>query len=309
MLSININLLVRTLIVGTATALIILGSASALAENTTSHQDLAAIESDPLLKAIVSSGCYANYSPDVKTIRELLRIEKDAGISGKARGLLVAAACNESGFKHRAMGDFVDRVTGKRCHTRDWQRCEPTSFGIVQQRGWVKKHLRRMGAKSKDPRFDWKIASAYWARHLVNQVPRVKEVCGYPDEEDIWRAAHRTSVMAALCGRYGKVRISKTGKPYQRCAKFIPRCHRLGAKKRSHWKILARWQREADWIAKGGQPQDRKGRPVNMVWTDEDGNPYPRAVNPTPAKSKKPVKSPEATHTSTTRPNVAVRRP
>lgn len=226
------------------------------------------VESDPLIKAVLTSGCYANYKPNPEIVRELFRIEETAGITGEARGILAAAACNESGFTKKAMGDFVDRVTGARCRTRDWKRCKPTSFGMVQQRGWVKKHIRKLGSKSGEPRFDWKIATTYWAQHLVNQIPKVRKECRYKDEIDIWRAAHRTSVVKPKCARW---RVSKkTGK--QRCAKRIPRCHKIGKRFTSHWKILMRWKHESNGTVDLAQKKE------NVVPDKFKG--YPRAVNP-----------------------------
>lgn len=70
---------------------------------------------DPLAEVIVNHGCYANHSPPRAMVEQLLNIEAAAGITGPARGILVAAACNESGFNPNALGDWKGIIDGKRC--------------------------------------------------------------------------------------------------------------------------------------------------------------------------------------------------
>lgn len=191
---------------------------------------------------ILKHGCYANHKPDPKVVRQLLRVEVAAGFAPAARGLVVAAACNESGFNPRALGDWYSLTTGKRCKNNT-PGCAPKSFGMFQFQGWAKRHIRRLTDAKGDPRFDWHASATYWAKHVAKQVPRVERECGYPDVADVWMAAHRTAVMFPKCARY---RYSqRLGK--QVCAKRVPRCHRLGTKRQSkHWEIARMWQKIAD---------------------------------------------------------------
>lgn len=273
MLTLNLNLLWRTLAVALVIAGLIIGAGKALGQppKDLSPEDIEAIKKDPLLKAIITSGCYANYHPKVAVVQELLYIERQAGISGEARGITVAAACNESGFSPKAMGDWADIQTGERC-ANNTPGCQPTSFGMLQQKNWVRKKLRQLGAKGRIPQFDWKVAAFFWAKHMASQVPRVKEECGYKDSLDLWRASHRTAVMYPKCGRW-RMRNGK-----QVCRQWIPRCHRVGRPlQSSHWRILDRWKSEA-----------RGEAPTDVVWKDQNGKVIPRAVNPI-KESRTPV--------------------
>jgi hypothetical protein len=193
-----------------------------------------------LRDTIIAHGCYANHKPPAKIVDQLLRIETAAGFRGPARGLLVAAACNESGFNPAALGDWHDLITGVRCKNNT-PGCAPRSYGILQFQGWAKRKIKRWATKPGDPRFDLVASATYWARHVVAQIPRVRRECGYPDELNTWRAAHRTAIVRPKCGRY-RYRRGK-----QVCAKWIPRCHRVRSQYRSrHWQILAQWRALAD---------------------------------------------------------------
>lgn len=206
---------------------------------------------DTVYQAAITRGCYANHRPDPAVVRELFEIGRAAGIVEPARGLVAAGACSESGYKVTALGDWKDPVTGKRCANRT-PGCVPTSYGMMQQvaRPW-KKRIRRLGATMREPRFDWQRAARVWSEHVVHQLRRVREECGYQLEEDVWRAAHRTSVRPSKCVRW-RTRISKrTGEHQQYCAKRVPRCHRLSTKDRlggmsRHWRILKAWRGEIE---------------------------------------------------------------
>jgi hypothetical protein len=221
---------------------------------------------DTLFQAIVAQGCYANASPDPAVVRELLAIERAAGITGEGRGLLVAAACNESGFKAKARGDWSEyKETGVRV---------PTSLGMVQMKGWwVKRHPEWWTeAKTKEPRYEWRLAARVWSNHIVRQLPRVRRECGYTSERDVWRAAHRTALRPAKCARW---RVSKrTGNQY--CAKRIARCHRLDTARRlkgmsPHWRIREAWLGRL--VTKYVKPAKRKARAaVTLTGTTE--HPY-----------------------------------
>lgn len=173
------------------------------------------------------TGCRGNI-PTRAMVDELLAIERAAGFPDDVRGLTVAAACNESGFKPGARGDYVSRGAGVR---------EPTSYGLLQFQAWAKRHIRKLGAKTRDPRLDWRASARFWTAHVAKQVPRVVRVCGYTDPVDIWRAAHLTAIRAPKCGRWRMI----AGR--QRCTRYEPRCHKIGSRNRqSHWKILHAWR-------------------------------------------------------------------
>ncbi len=214
---------------------------------------------DPLLEAIVAKGCYANHHPDRAIVAELLKIEAAAGISGPARGLTAAAACNETGFHKLLGGDWRSLIDRSRCK-RGSPACGPASVGMLQLGSWAKRKLRRLGSTMTEPRFDWRLSARVWAEHVVKQRAWVIRECpnlrrGWNDETpdlEVWRAAHKTAVRNPNCARY---RFTKKGKKV--CAKRIPRCHKLGRRySSSHWAILAAWKGE-----KTPTPKKWKGVP------------------------------------------------
>ena len=218
---------------------------------------------ETLVDRIVRIGCRGNH-PTREMAQELLDIEKEAGFTGVARGLLAAAACNESGFNPLARGDWRSLIDKRKSCRRRSEECAPISMGIVQLGAWSRRGLRKMGSTMPEPRFDWRIAARFWAKHVVAQIDRVRAKCpklrrGWgpsTPEADVWRAAHRTAVTFPKCGKY-RMRGGK-----QKCTKWIPRCHRLGKRYRSsHWRILATWKGEKEL-----SPEKWKGIPraVNL---------------------------------------------
>jgi hypothetical protein len=183
-------------------------------------------QDDALVDAMMT-GC-RGHRPSAAMLDELLRMESAAGFPASVRGLMVAAACNESGFEPGARGDYVARGAGVR---------EPTSYGLLQFQAWAKRGIRQQGARTRDPRLDWRASARYWAAHVARQVPWVRRVCGYTAEADIWRAAHLTAIRAPKCARW-RIRNGR-----QRCVRREPRCHRLGSTSRqSHQRILQGWR-------------------------------------------------------------------
>ena len=181
---------------------------------------------DPLLGAAVELGCAGN-RPSRAMAQELLEIESEAGISGQARGILLAAACRESGFNPTKKGDWRP----KGCSPKRDEDCRARAVGLVQFWGWAKKGIRRYGSTTDEPREDWRASARYWARHIVAQLPAVDRDCDHSLPYDRWRAAHRTAVVLPLCVK----------KRRGRCVKRSARCHKPG-RKSSHWRILENWK-------------------------------------------------------------------
>ena len=193
-----------------------------------------------IVDAIVARGCIANHSPPRDVVDQLLRIEVGAGVPNVARGILAAAACRESGFREHVGGDWYTLTGGKRCTRaqRDRGLCVAYSRGMMQLGRWAKRAMRRKWSSftTLDPRMDWQRSAEFWIGHVVSQVARVRRECGYSDELDVWKASHATAVTKPKCARW---RMGKNGK--QRCAKYIPRCHRVGKHKSKHWAVRATW--------------------------------------------------------------------
>jgi len=110
--------------------------------------------------------CAAANDPDEGLIRRLLEIER-RHLPDDVRGLLLAAACSESGFSAAALGDYRMVVDGKRkrCRpSRDGDGCRPRAVGIMQFWPWARRHVDR-----EDP----EAAADFWARHVAAQVDNV----------------------------------------------------------------------------------------------------------------------------------------
>ena len=88
-----------------------------------------------------------SYQVDTKIIDGLIEIERDFNVPPPLRGMLLAAACNESGFNPKAVGD------GGKAH------------GIVQQWPWWRK-------KYKIDRFKYKEAAAAWMERVLFQMEK-----------------------------------------------------------------------------------------------------------------------------------------
>lgn len=189
---------------------------------------------DAFVDTVVAVGCVQNRSPDRAMVVELLEIEAAAGVPDVARGITVAAACRESGFGPAIKGDWRLR-SDRRVRCKEGStNCAPRALGMFQHWYWARKGILRMGETDfHEPREDWRRAAEFWARHIVKQVPRVRRVCKYESELDVWKAAHRTAVTSPSC-----VERLKSGQ----CVKFRPRCHKVGVRRKSsHWSTRDGW--------------------------------------------------------------------
>ena len=104
-------------------------------------------------------------------LRQLLLIERQQGVPQSLRGMLLAAACSESGYNPRVKGDNNRAV------------------GLLQLWPWWKKRYR---IDRRDP-----IASANaWFQHIKKQFPKVRKQCKIkPHQIDkLWIKAWVTAV-------------------------------------------------------------------------------------------------------------------
>jgi len=126
------------------------------------------------------------YKVNQKLLWDLVKIEKEYGVPPIYRGMLLAAACYESGYNPNAKGDR--KFSKKR---------EPKSLGILQFWRWAEKYIDRT-----DP-----IASArFWLKRIKRQIPFIKKRCRYKSKKRIWLAAWVTAI------RYPK----KSGRCYEK---------------------------------------------------------------------------------------------
>lgn len=109
---------------------------------------------------------------DVDLIDFLIEVEKDFSPPPALRGMLLAAACSESGYNPKAKGDY--KIRGK--------RKIPRAIGLLQQWPWYE---RRYGTVRTDP----ESSSTTWMQHIVRQIPKVKKRCKFSTSKRIWVAA------------------------------------------------------------------------------------------------------------------------
>lgn len=151
--------------------------------------------------------CKNNKSPsesDVKLIDDLIKIEKKYKVPRSLRGMLLAAACVESGFNPFAKGDYR---TSKRTNKR-----RAMAIGLLQQWPWVVKFYK---IDRKNPLQ----AADVWMQHVIRQMKSVKKECKPRSEKKQWIAAWVKSIRAPK--KHGN-----------RCAE-----------RPTHYRVLRKWQR------------------------------------------------------------------
>ncbi len=115
---------------------------------------------------------------DVKLLKKLIEVEKSYNVPDGMKGMLLAAACWESGYNPKAKGD---RKFSKNKKT-------PMAIGILQL--WPIYKKMNPGLDRTDP-----VASAHaWMKHIVRQIPGVKRRCKYRTKNRTWLAAWVTGI-------------------------------------------------------------------------------------------------------------------
>lgn len=122
-------------------------------------------------------------SENQKIIAMLVEIEKAYNPPPKMRGMLLAAACMESGFNPFAKGD----------HKFSKSKKKAMAIGILQQWPFYEKHY---GTVRTDP----KSAATSWMDHIVKQLPKVKKMCSRRSKSKLWLAAWVTGIRSKKVG-------------------------------------------------------------------------------------------------------------
>lgn len=112
--------------------------------------------------------CPRATDPDPWLLRDLLLLERQAGVPDELRGMVLAAACWESGYSARAVGDAGRAV------------------GIMQ--------LWPVWARFVD-RTDPRAAARFWLGHIVSRLGKVRRECGLSGVR-LWIAAWVTAIRA-----------------------------------------------------------------------------------------------------------------
>ena len=127
--------------------------------------------------------CKNNHNPSPHLIDALIAIEKEYSPPPEMRGMLLAAACKESGYNTFARGD----------HKFSKSKKKPMAIGIMQLWPiWERMYpgLDRQNAEQ---------SAHAWMTHIVKKIPKVKRQCKYRTSAKIWLAAWVTGI------RYKKI--------------------------------------------------------------------------------------------------------
>ena len=116
-------------------------------------------------------------------LTELARIEKRYNPPPELKGMLLAAACHQSGFNPNALGDWRTRTRrGKKVRVA-------MAVGLFQMWPWWESKK----GYAVDRRNPLQAADAFM-RHIVRQLPKVKKRCKYRSLERRWIAAWVTAI-------------------------------------------------------------------------------------------------------------------
>lgn len=101
---------------------------------------------------------------------ELYDIEKTFNVPKELKGMLLAAACVESGFNPLAKGDRKFSKSKKK----------PLAIGILQLWPWWERSRYKVDRKNP------KSSATAWMKHIVRQIPSVKKKCRPRTEKKMW---------------------------------------------------------------------------------------------------------------------------
>ena len=140
---------------------------------------------------------------DINLLEKLTEIEKSYSPPPELKGMILAAACQESGYNPTAQGDHKFSKSGKK----------PLAYGLFQMWPWWE-NPKGYGIDRSDP-----VESAHaWMKHITKQIKHIKKTCKYRTQKKIWVAAW--------------VRAIRAPKKSGRCLE-VPK----------HYRLLKKWHR------------------------------------------------------------------
>lgn len=173
----KVSFLLSKFVIVTTFILIIPFSVAAHANDCMHYRESGPITYDELTYYALYE-CKNNREPSLDIISRLIRIEKSFNPPPEMRGMILAAACMESGFNPNAKGD--------RKFSRD--KKTPMAVGILQQWKIYEKIFPGMD------RTNIESAATTWMQHIINRIPKVRRQCKYKADKKIWLAAWVTGV-------------------------------------------------------------------------------------------------------------------
>jgi len=141
---------------------------------------------DPIVEIAVRNCRHVSedrYEDALKVASILYDVEKRYDVPDSLKGMVLAAACMESGFNPNAQGDRKFSKSGK----------IPKAIGVLQQ--W-RVYEKAYGTNRRDP----KSAAEGWMAHIAKMIPKVRRQCRYKTEEKVWVAAWVTGIRSRKVG-------------------------------------------------------------------------------------------------------------
>ena len=123
---------------------------------------------------------------DITIVDKLIQIEKKYDVPSELRGMMLAAACAESGFNPNALGDRKFSKDGK----------TPRAVGLFQMWGWWSNPRYGYGID----RTDTEESGIAFMEHIVKQLKNTKKSCRYRTGERQWIAAWVHAIRAPKQG-------------------------------------------------------------------------------------------------------------
>ncbi len=135
---------------------------------------------------------------------DMLRLEESAAVPRSLRGMILAAACSESGFEPDARGDH--------------KKGKPKAIGVLQLWPWWERHY---GISRLNPMQ----SGEAWLTHILVQKDKAKRRCGRRLRgERLWTTAW--------------IRAVRAPHPTGRCGQTPKHYVRLNQWRRSWWRLV-----------------------------------------------------------------------
>ena len=133
-----------------------------------------------LLEAIHNCPHIKPENVNLNLMEDLIKIEKEFNVPADFRGMLLAAACQESGYNPNATGDRKFSKSGTK----------PMAIGLLQMWPWWESKKFGFGINRRNH-----LEAAHaWLQHVVNQIPKIRRRCGFKTNKNIWRASWVTAI-------------------------------------------------------------------------------------------------------------------
>ena len=157
-------------------SIILLLASSLVASSTSCEQEALNYETIVYLAATECKNAKPG-NIDEDLLWSLVEIEKKYNVPYELRGMILAAACMESGYNPNAKGDRKFSKSKK----------DPMAIGILQQWPIYEKMYNTV-------RTDPISAADTWMKHIVKMLPKVVKQCKYKTERRRWIAAWVTGI-------------------------------------------------------------------------------------------------------------------